>query len=58
MTWKKLKHAVESLNVSDDYEVDIVGFYSGSFGTVKNVKANAKDTPDGVYKEVQFFIDA
>lgn len=56
MTIGELKKLIEDF--TDDFEVDIMGEHSGSFGTISRIAAHTEKTPCGDYEEVQFFIDA
>lgn len=53
MTIGELKKLIE--NVADDFEIDIIGEHSGSFGTILRIDIRTESFPD---KEVQFFINA
>lgn len=59
MTVGELKKLIESENITDDFEIDVMGEYSeGSFGTLIRVSSRVEFFPDGDYKEFQFFIGA
>ncbi len=53
----ELRQILDS-NIPDDFEIDIVGMYSGSFGSISRIEKRVVPTPDGDYKEVLFFIEA
>lgn len=58
MTIGEFRILIEDRKITDDFEIDVVGEHSGSFGTVEKVKCRTTDTPAGEYKEVVLFIDA
>lgn len=58
MKFSDFAKIIESLNITDDFEVNVIGLHSGSFGTIKNIKTIITNTPDGLYKELQLFIGA
>ena len=58
MTVKELRHFFEKSGITDDFELDIVGENSGSFGSILRLKANEVLTPVGLRKEIILFINA
>ena len=59
MTVGELKKLIESENFSDDFEIDIMGENSGSFGGILRIDKRIQSLPSGSdYKELQLFIDA
>jgi len=58
MKWKELKDDIEDLGNIDDYEVEIVGAHSGSYGSPLKIGKTETKTPDGIYKEIQILIDS
>lgn len=58
MTVGDLKKLIESGQVTDDFEIDVVGEHSGSFSGILRVAKRIEPFEDGDYKEFQLFINA
>lgn len=61
MTFGELKELAEKVGIDDDFEIDIVGEHSGSFGKPQRVGRRVVPFPTkfgGDYKEFQLFINA
>ncbi|KKK92513.1 hypothetical protein LCGC14_2702180 [marine sediment metagenome] len=59
MTIGELKSFIASENITDDFEIDVMGEYSqGSFGSPLRIEKRTEPFPDGDYKELQLFIKA
>lgn len=54
----ELKGWIEEKGLTDDFDIDIYGEQSGSFGDIVGLFAEAKNTPNGMYKELQIKINA
>ena len=58
MTIGELKELIKSNDITDDFVIDIMGEYSGSFGEILRVEKRIEPFPDGDYREFQLFIGA
>ena len=56
MTIGELRELIKG--ITDDFEIDVIGEYSGSFGTLLRSGKRIESFEDGDYKEFQLFINA
>ena len=58
MTFGELKKLAELEGITDNFEIDIMGEHSGSFGKPTKIGKRIEPFPDGDYREFQIFIGA